>query len=70
MGFYNRLLDEREQLADRIKNLDFFIKVSPAYVRLSNDMKSLLSEQLSVMRAYLSILDKRIQLIGEEYDKE
>lgn len=59
-AFFDRLITERNELDQRIKSLDFFIKLSPRYKTLPSSQKSLLVDQLSIMRKYLDILNKRI----------
>lgn len=66
MNFYDHLLNERDEVRNRINSLSFFIKVAPRYKELSNAHKKLLSTQLYYMRRYLNILDLRIDLLEKE----
>ena len=67
LKFFERLLDERNELQRKIKSLDFFVKVAPNYNELNDFQKSALVEQLEVMKEYLDILNARIENIEEEY---
>lgn len=66
MNFYDRLLNESDEVRNRINSLSFFIKVAPRYKELSDSHKSLLNKQLYYMRKYLNILDLRIDLLEKE----
>ena len=68
LKFFERLLDERNELQRKIKSLKFFIKVAPKYRELNDFQKSALVEQLEVMERYLEILNARIENIEKEYD--
>lgn len=68
LKFFERLLDERNELQRKIKSLDFFIKCTPRYRELNDFQKSALVEQLEVMKKYLDILNARIENIEEEYN--
>lgn len=68
LKFFERLLDERNELQRKIKSLDFFIKVAPGYNELNDFQKSALVEQLEVMKEYRDILNARIENIEEEYN--
>lgn len=67
LKFFERLLDERNELQRKIKSLDFFIKLAPNYNKLNDFQKSALVEQLEVMKEYLDILNARIENIEKEY---
>lgn len=66
MNFYDRLLNERDEVRNRINSLSFFIEVAPRYKELSDSHKILLNKQLYYMRRYLNILDLRIDLLEKE----
>lgn len=67
LKFFERLLDERNELQRKIKSLDFFVKVAPNYNELNDFQKSALVEQLEIMKKYLDVLNARIENIEEEY---
>lgn len=60
-GYYKRLKEEHAELSGRISALSFFINVAPRYKELSTNHKRLLCLQLEFMKAYLLILDLRIE---------
>ena len=68
LKFFERLLDERNELQRKIKSLNFFIKVTPRYNELNDFQKSALVEQLEIMEKYLDVLNARIENIEEEYN--
>lgn len=55
-----RVLDEAEQLKDKIDKLEDFINNNPMFTKLSMLEKSLLRSQIVVMRDYFTILSSRI----------
>ncbi len=57
-----RVIDEKDELQERIIKLDAFLRNSGAYPNLSEMDKHLLSIQLSTMQAYHAILLARISL--------
>lgn len=61
MNYYERLKDERAELAQRISALGLFIHTAPKYEELTATHKRLLCIQLEFMQAYLLILDLRIE---------
>lgn len=67
LKFFERLLDERNELQRKIKSLDFFMKVAPNYRKLNDFQKSALVQQLEIMNEYLNILSLRIENIEKEY---
>lgn len=72
MNYYRRLKEEQAELSGRITALTFFINVAPRYKLLSTKHKRLLCLQLEFMKAYLLILDLRIEDIegaGDEIHK-
>ena len=68
LKFFERLLDERNELQKKIKSLNFFIKVAPKYNELNDFQKAALVKQMEVMERYLEILNARIENIEKEYD--
>lgn len=66
MNFYDRLLNERDDVSNRINSLSYFIKVAPRYKELSDSHKRLLIHQLYYMKRYRSILDLRIDLLEKK----
>ena len=61
--YQQRLVEEQVQLAQRINKLKRFI-YSQIFKELPQAKRDLLGEQLSLMVAYLKILDQRIELEG------
>lgn len=59
--YQRRLLDERNELKEKIEKLVKFIN-SSKFDELLNEQKDLLSDQVNVMKQYFEILDKRINL--------
>ena len=63
--FVKRLIVERDELIDKLEKLqDFF--ATDKFENLDNENKMLLSTQLNIMRAYLSILKRRIDINNKE----
>lgn len=58
--FVKRMIEERDALASKIKKADTAVKSNP--YGMSDDDKSLLSEQLGYMKEYLRVLNKRISI--------
>jgi hypothetical protein len=61
--FKTRLLEEKEQLDEKISKLEPFIGSEP-FNGIDVAQQDLLIEQLDVMRNYSTILEKRIELLG------
>lgn len=57
-----RVIAERDELAVRISALEDFVNSSPIYTTLPSKDRQLLTKQLEAMRAYLFVLDARIEL--------
>ena len=55
-----RMMEEGNQLTDRIQKLQAFILTNPAYQELVELDLSLLQAQLSAMTTYLNILNLRL----------
>lgn len=71
MNFLERIKAEKMNLEQLISSLSFFINVAPEYKELSTKHKRLLCLQLDFMKAYLLILQLRIEDIemdGEQND--
>ena len=54
-----RMIEEGEQLADRVEKLGAFL-VGPIYKTLPDDDQVLMSAQVGAMTAYLQVLTLRI----------
>lgn len=57
---FERMVDERFVLNDRVSKLDTFIK-SNGFNNLSKEEQALMEKQLPFMQGHLDILDQRIQ---------
>lgn len=68
MDFLERVKAEKMNLEQLIGSLSFFINVSPKYKELSTKHKRLLCLQLDFMKAYLLILQLRIEDIEKDGD--
>lgn len=55
-----RVVDEKNELFDKIQKLEAFIETSSIYSQLSSIDKDDFIEQLKYMKAYLTILKRRI----------
>lgn len=63
--FYERLLVEQKDLADRVSKLDTFLG-SDGFERLSIEQQNLLHGQFRAMQDYASILGKRLAILGTD----
>lgn len=61
MNYFERLKAEKMELEQRISSLSMFISIAPKYKELSVKHKRLLCLQLDFMKAYLLILELRIE---------
>lgn len=61
MNVLERVKAEKMSLEQLISSLSFFINVAPKYEKLSTKHKRLLCLQLEFMRAYLLVLELRIE---------
>lgn len=68
MTYFERLIAEKMELEQRISSLRFFINVAPKYKELSTKHKRLLCLQLDFMKAYLLILELRVEDIEKRGD--
>lgn len=55
-----RVVDEKNELFDKIQKLENFIEVSPIYKNLSLIEMEDLNDQMRFMKNYLNILKRRI----------
>ena len=62
MSFKERLVEEREQLAERLQKLTSFVG-GEVYQGLQPADRALLDRQHQIMEDYLSVLDVRISRI-------
>ena len=70
MDFIERIKVEKMELEQLVSSLAFFINVAPKYKELSTKHKRLLCLQLDFMRAYLLILELRIEDLENSDKKE
>lgn len=70
MDFLERIKVEKIELEQLISSLSFFINLAPKYKELSTKHKRLLCLQLDFMKAYLLILELRIEDIENSDKKE
>lgn len=61
-----RLIEEKEDLLDKVIKLEDFIEDDPVFLGLSKQEKRLLNNQKYVMWYYYNILLDRIDLIEED----
>lgn len=66
---FRKISKEREELNERINNLNRFIESDKLYETSSKHRESLLI-QLSGMITYLGALDQRITILRDEIDRE
>ena len=57
-----RVVDERDDIADKIEKLRTFIQTNPVYETLSDQERRLLIDQAEAMIRYHRILNDRIKL--------
>lgn len=62
MDFISRMKLEAIELAEKLNNLELFIKYSDIYQQLDANKQELLNKQKVAMKEYYSILKKRIEL--------
>ena len=56
---YNRLCEEKQQIYEKIRGLQYFISTNILYCMMSFEEQELLDRQLRVMIEYYNILCKR-----------
>ncbi|WP_270438320.1 crAss001_48 related protein [Bacteroides bouchesdurhonensis] len=61
--FIQRILDEKAELDERARKLGDFVK-SEKFHSLDSEMQSLMVEEYDVMKRYLVILGKRLELLS------
>lgn len=54
---------ERKELSQHIVTLSLFVSISPEYKKLPTNHKRLICSQLEFMKAYLCMIDLRIECI-------
>lgn len=64
--FYDRLLDEARELANKTNKLNDFMRTQ-SFVDLDRENKDLLYSQYRLMNEYLQILGKRLELLGKKF---
>lgn len=64
--FYDRLLVETQDLADKLNKLHAFLG-TPMFAKLDRPNKDLLYEQHRSMSVYVQILGKRLELLGNNF---
>jgi hypothetical protein len=60
-----RVLEEKEQLDERIEKLEGYLDDTDRVAKLSPDERELLGRQLSAMQEYSAILEERISLFRQ-----
>jgi hypothetical protein len=63
VSFYDDLLDEEQELAQRLKQI-YTIKQRPEYNELSEKIQTLIDDQHAAMVVYLDCLVKRINILN------
>jgi hypothetical protein len=63
--YQKRVLDEKEQLDERIEKLEGYLDDTDRVAKLSPDEQELLGRQLSAMQEYSAILEERISLFRQ-----
>ena len=61
--FKSRLLQEQQELNERIDKLEDFINDSPAFEKIPHAQQNLLVIQLPAMKAYAEVLNQRVALL-------
>lgn len=65
-GFKERLDAEFAELSERVQKLSEFLETRAALTVHSNEQLNLLVIQLHCMKAYQSVLERRIQILKED----
>jgi hypothetical protein len=60
-----RVIDEKNELFDKIDKLDVFIKTNPIFGQMEEQDKKLLEEQLQHMSAYWGVLKQRVEAFAK-----
>tara|TARA_R110000765_G_scaffold158410_1_gene261946 strand:+ start:25 stop:246 length:222 start_codon:yes stop_codon:yes gene_type:complete len=64
--FYDRLLVETQELAEKTNKLNDFMRTN-SFVKLDRENKDLLYTQSRLMNEYVQILGKRLELLGGQF---
>ena len=56
-----RVVDEKNELFDKVEKLDAFIKTNPIFLQMELQDRQLLEEQLKHMNAYWNVLRQRVE---------
>ena len=64
--FFERLLIEARELADKTNALNDFMRTQ-SFVDLDRENKDLLYKQSRIMNEYLQVLGQRIEILGEKF---
>ena len=56
-----RVVDEKNELFDKVEKLDAFIKTNPIFWQMELQDRQLLEEQLKHMNAYWNVLRQRVE---------
>lgn len=62
-AFVQRIIDEKEQLDERLEKLERFL-ASEKVETLDSEMRRLMTHQAEIMGNYSYILDKRLELLN------
>ena len=57
----DRVKIDREDLAEKIQRVSSFLDTKKKFDKVSDEQVRLLEEQLTIMRDYIAILDKRLK---------
>jgi len=63
MDYIERMINEKEELGDKINRLDIFITNNEEFENLSSTMQRLMKEQHHAMCIYYMILEERIKQV-------
>jgi hypothetical protein len=65
-SFYERLLNEAQELATKTNALNDFMRTQE-FVDLDRQNKDLLYKQSRLMNEYLQVLGQRLEILGEKF---
>jgi hypothetical protein len=65
-SFYDRLLNEAQELATKTNVLNDFMRTQ-AFVDLDRQNKDLIYKQSRLMNKYLQVLGQRLEILGEKF---
>ena len=63
-SFEQRVIDEKNDLDDKIEKLSVFIMTSGTFIILDNDEQENLKLQLNIMSSYSLVLNNRMRNMG------